>query len=50
MRRTFNCGVGFVVVVSPGEAARALDHLQRQGLAPWRLGEVTSGHQVVEYV
>jgi phosphoribosylformylglycinamidine cyclo-ligase len=50
MRRTFNCGVGFVVVVSPGEAARALEHLQRQGLAPWRLGEVTSGHQVVEYV
>ncbi len=50
MRRTFNCGVGFVVVVSPGEAARALAHLQRQGLAPWRLGEITSGHQVVEYV
>jgi phosphoribosylformylglycinamidine cyclo-ligase len=50
MRRTFNCGVGFVVVVSPGDAGRALQHLRGLGLAPWRLGEITSGHQVVEYV
>ncbi len=50
MRRTFNCGVGFVAVVSPADAGRALEQLRRQGLAPWRLGEITRGQQAVEYV
>jgi phosphoribosylformylglycinamidine cyclo-ligase len=50
MRRTFNCGVGFVVVVDPDHAGRALAQLRASGLQPWRLGEITRGHPRVEYV
>ena len=50
MRRTFNCGVGFVVAVAGTGAARAQDQLRRAGLAPWVLGEIVAGKPVVNYV
>ena len=50
MRRTFNCGVGFIVVVAAADADRALALLKQQGRAPWRLGEVVQGAQDVRYV
>ena len=40
MRRAFNAGVGFVVVVPPGEAARASEVLRGLGDAPFTLGTV----------
>jgi phosphoribosylformylglycinamidine cyclo-ligase len=40
MRRTFNLGVGYVVVVPPGDAARAEAILEGAGEAPFRLGEI----------
>jgi phosphoribosylformylglycinamidine cyclo-ligase len=40
MRRTFNGGVGFVVVVAKAEAARAMDVLRGVGDAPFELGPV----------
>ncbi|MGH8482693.1 MAG: phosphoribosylformylglycinamidine cyclo-ligase, partial [Nevskiaceae bacterium] len=43
MRRTFNCGVGFIVAVARADAARAREHLRRAGLAPWVLGEIVAG-------
>jgi phosphoribosylformylglycinamidine cyclo-ligase len=50
MRRTFNCGVGFVVAVAPADAQRAQDQLRRAGLAPWVLGEIVAGKPEVRYV
>jgi phosphoribosylformylglycinamidine cyclo-ligase len=50
MRRTFNCGVGFIVAVARGDAQRAQDQLRRAGLAPWVLGEIVAGPPVVNYV
>jgi phosphoribosylformylglycinamidine cyclo-ligase len=50
MRRTFNCGVGFVAVVARADAGRALEQLRGAGLAPWVLGEVVPGNQDVRYV
>jgi phosphoribosylformylglycinamidine cyclo-ligase len=50
MRRTFNCGVGFVVAVARSDAQRAQDQLRRAGLAPWVLGEIVAGKPVVNYV
>jgi len=50
MRRTFNCGVGFVVAVARADAARAQEQLRRSGLAPWVLGEIVRGKQAVRYV
>jgi phosphoribosylformylglycinamidine cyclo-ligase len=43
MRRTFNCGVGFVLVVPSAAAEQALTELQAQALSPWVLGEIERG-------
>ena len=40
MLRTFNCGVGMIVVAGPGEADGVFAALNETGLAPIRLGEV----------
>ena len=40
MRRVFNLGVGFCVVVPAGEAEKGLDMLHGAGCAAWRIGEV----------
>jgi len=40
MYRTFNCGVGFVIVVDSNEAELALEILQRFGENAWVCGEV----------
>lgn len=42
MRRTFNLGVGLVIVVSPREAELLLAHFQRIGEPAWLIGEVVS--------
>ena len=41
MWRTFNCGVGFVLMVAPNEAAAIEADLANLGLAHWRIGQVT---------
>ena len=40
MYRTFNCGVGFVVVVPADKADQAIDLLNEQGETAWKLGEI----------
>ena len=50
MRRTCNCGVGFVVVVDRNDASRATAQLRSAGLAPFTLGEIVEGAQNVRYV
>jgi phosphoribosylformylglycinamidine cyclo-ligase len=40
MRRTFNVGIGYVVIVPPGECARALELLRSSGESPWVVGRV----------
>jgi phosphoribosylformylglycinamidine cyclo-ligase len=40
MRRAFNVGVGFVVVVAAGDVARALEALGAAGEKPFLLGSV----------
>ena len=42
MWRTFNCGIGFVLVLPEDAVATASAHLDRQGLANWRIGEVVT--------
>ena len=42
MWRTFNCGIGFVLVVSPAQAAAIEAQLDRLGLGHWRIGEVVT--------
>ena len=41
MWRTFNCGVGFVLVVAPADVGSINNDLDRLGLAHWQIGQVT---------
>ena len=40
MWRTFNCGIGFVLVVAPADAAAIEADLARLSLPNWRIGKV----------
>ena len=40
MYRTFNCGVGMVLVVDPVEAEKTLGILQATGASAWRIGTI----------
>lgn len=40
MYRTFNCGIGMVLVVDPGDAETALGLLRTAGEQAWRLGAI----------
>jgi phosphoribosylformylglycinamidine cyclo-ligase len=50
MRRTFNCGVGMVVVVTQDAAAEALEILNNSGESAWQIGRIVSGNREVQYV
>jgi phosphoribosylformylglycinamidine cyclo-ligase len=43
MRRVFNLGIGFCVMVPEGETDRALETLRGAGCESWRIGEVVEG-------
>lgn len=48
--RTFNCGVGMVLVVSPEKAELALESLVQQGIQGWQVGQIVADHDGVELV
>ena len=50
MFRTFNMGIGYVVVVSPPEAERACAMLTQAGETVSRIGEIATGARGVEIV
>jgi phosphoribosylformylglycinamidine cyclo-ligase len=50
MRRTFNMGVGFVLIVSPADVATVVTGLQTAGEQCFEIGEVVAGEPGVDYV
>lgn len=50
MYRTFNCGIGMVVVVKPDKLNPAMEHIQSSGLQAWEIGTVIAGDQLAERV
>jgi phosphoribosylformylglycinamidine cyclo-ligase len=42
MRRTFNCGVGMVVIVDAADADKAIETLNDQGEQAWKIGRIVS--------
>jgi phosphoribosylformylglycinamidine cyclo-ligase len=49
MFRTFNMGIGFCVVVAPGDAAEAAALLRENGEAVYEIGEIIPGTREVVY-
>jgi phosphoribosylformylglycinamidine cyclo-ligase len=50
MRRTFNCGVGMVVVVAAADVDRTIALLEASGESAWRIGQIASGSRHVTYL
>jgi phosphoribosylformylglycinamidine cyclo-ligase len=50
MRRTFNCGVGMVVVVAAADVDSALAALRASGENAWHLGQIAAGSGEVQYL
>ena len=48
MLRTFNCGVGMILVTSPTEAPMALEKLQEWHIDAWQIGEISEGARGVQ--
>jgi len=52
MRRTFNCGVGMVVIVDSSDAEKTVQILNEQGESAWQVGRIIPGESApsVQYV
>jgi phosphoribosylformylglycinamidine cyclo-ligase len=50
MRRTFNCGIGMVVVIAEADVASAIAVLNAHGESAWHLGRVGSGATEVQFL
>lgn len=50
MRRTFNMGLGFLLVVAGADAARARGLLEKAGERVYEVGEIVAGARGVRYV
>jgi phosphoribosylformylglycinamidine cyclo-ligase len=50
MRRTFNCGVGMVVVVDAADTDKTITELVNCGESAWRLGTIREGAGGVDYI
>lgn len=42
MARVFNCGIGMVIVVAPGDVDSAIQSLRAEGETVWQIGEIKS--------
>jgi len=42
MWRTFNCGIGFVLIVAAEQVAAVSEAVQAQGLDHWTIGQVVT--------
>ena len=50
MYRTFNCGIGMVVIVAPEHVDAALAHLRAADEMAWKIGEIIEWAAGVEQV
>jgi phosphoribosylformylglycinamidine cyclo-ligase len=50
MDRTFNMGLGMILVVGPDAVERVEQHLQQRGEGHFPIGEIVAGERTVTYV
>ena len=50
MLKTFNCGMGFCLIVTPENSERVMAHIETAGLRAFRVGEIESSDQEVAEV
>ena len=50
MRRTFNCGVGMIVVVDAADVTNAIDRLAGSGESAWEIGRIVDGSGPVQFL
>ena len=50
MRRTFNCGVGMVVIVAERDCDDAIRILNEAGESAWRIGTISRGERDVKFL
>ncbi len=50
MRRTFNCGVGMIVVVAAEDVTRAISVLAGAGESAWEIGRIAGGSAPVRFL
>ena len=50
MRRTFNCGVGMIVAVDAGDAAKSVEILNAAGESAWEIGRIAEGSAAVQFL
>jgi len=50
LRRTFNCGVGMVVVVAEHDVDSAIESLRVSGEVAWEIGAIAAGDGEVDYL
>jgi phosphoribosylformylglycinamidine cyclo-ligase len=43
MWRTFNCGIGMVVILPEAEAGAAIDLMKQHDIQAWKIGQIKSG-------
>jgi phosphoribosylformylglycinamidine cyclo-ligase len=50
MYRTFNMGIGLVLICAPDKASQTLKTLKKRGQEAWIIGEVVSGRHQVRFI
>ena len=50
MRRTFNCGIGMVIVVDQNDTKKTLDLLKSYSETAWKIGKISSGAGGVNFI
>ena len=50
MRKTFNCGIGMILIVDKKDANKTLSILNECNESAWEIGTIVEGAHGVEYI
>ena len=50
MRKTFNCGIGMILIIDKQDANKTLSILNECNESAWEIGTIVEGSHGVEYI